>query len=115
MDNYKINFDRKTNILFICVAGYLNRDAGQELKNKVQKELYKGVRGVIFDLTKAEAINSQGTAAILDICIIIADDYAGQTFIFGLNESQYNFFQMAGIFAVAQPVADLKTAIKNVA
>lgn len=53
---------------------------------------------IVFDLSKCELINSLGLGQLLDVILIITQDYEGSAVVTGINALQHKLFSLTGVF-----------------
>lgn len=92
------------NIEIIVLSGYLEEEAGRELKSFVEEKLSEGITGFGLNFCAVKLINSPGVASLLDIGSIVVDDYAGDLVVWGFDSHNHSVMEMAGFFFVANEV-----------
>lgn len=64
---------------------------------------------MIFDFSACQLINSLGLATLLEVLMLI-QDYEGEVAIIGLDATKQKFFNLTGVFALAQLAQNLDEA-----
>lgn len=105
---------REGDTLIVSPRGYVEVEAGAELKKVFEKGLEEGVLKFVLDFSGTELISSPGVAAFLDIASRIVDDFNGKLASFGLDKHHDAVLEMAGFFFLATQAADEKNALAAV-
>ena len=92
-------------IKIIRLKGYLEDTGGTLLKQAVQEGLDGGLSLFALDCREIELISSPGVAALLDIAGLVADDFAGQVCVWGLDKHHATVLEMSGFFFLAHQVS----------
>jgi len=103
---FSFNVVNKGSFELLQLKGYLEDSGGSSLKGHVQSRLEAGICQFAFDFAAVELISSPGVAALLDICGMVVDDFAGQVAAWGLDHHHSTVLEMSGFFFMAHQVAD---------
>ncbi len=90
----------------LLLKGYLEDSGGSKLKEHVHASLDSGISLFAMDFSGIELISSPGVAALLDVCGMVVDDFAGQIAVWGLDKHHSAVLEMSGFFFMAHQVAD---------
>ena len=95
------------------MSGYFNVDAATRLTELVKGKLESGQIRIALEFSGCSAVNSPGVATLMDLAILVNDDYRGQMVFCGLDEMKRSFFKMVGIFTAATEVPTKEAAAQK--
>jgi anti-anti-sigma regulatory factor len=108
---FSLTAEGKGQYELLKLQGYLEDTGGSKLKAHVQASLDAGICAFALDFSSIELISSPGVAALLDICGMIVDDFAGQMAVWGLDKHHSTVLEMSGFFFMAHQVAGEAEAV----
>ena len=103
-------------LMIVSPCGYVEIEAGNELKKFFEKCLQEGILKFVLDFTGTELISSPGVAALLDVASRVVDDFNGVLASYGLDKHHDAVLEMAGFFFLAtqaQDEAGAKAAVQD--
>jgi len=103
--------ETRDQIEIVRLKGYIEDTGGTMLKQMVQSGLDAGFSLFALDCTEVELISSPGVAALLDIAGLIADDFAGQISVWGLDKHHSTVLEMSGFFFMAHQASSEKESL----
>lgn len=100
MESYSITFQKNNDAVFFFVEGYFQKDCGAELIEKVKEVLKDDKTKIVFDFEKCKVINSSGISIMLDIALMIKEDYCGKIVFCGLDALKTKAFKIVGLLSM---------------
>lgn len=97
-------------VVVLSLKGYLERVAGDKLKELVMKRLSAGFRSFILDFSGLELINSQGLASLLESAGQVIEEHEGTMSCFGCDKQTQAVLEMASFFYLAPEAENLEGA-----
>ncbi|MFZ2959363.1 MAG: STAS domain-containing protein [Candidatus Ozemobacteraceae bacterium] len=94
----------------VVFNGYLAKQGGEKLQETLVPLLKSGKVNIVIDLAECKAISSPGIAALMEILMIITDDYKGKMVLSGLDNSKIMFLKMTGLLPLAQTASNVEDA-----
>ena len=91
---------------------YLAGNGGEKLKETIVPMLKSGKINIVINLAECKTISSVGIAALLEILMLILDDFKGEMVLTGLDKSKTVFLEMTGILPLAPTAANVEDACK---
>ncbi len=106
---FQVSMDQEFPVVYL--QHYCNDETlegmGDEICNLCDQDKNK----IVFDLSKCELINSLGLGELLDVILMIVQDYDGSAVVTGINALQQRLFKLTGVFPIAQSAASLEEAL----
>lgn len=96
----------------IVFSGYLAKEGGEKLHALADPLLKARKVGIVIDMKDCKVLSSPGIAALMDLLMIITDDYRGKLVLAGLDNSKIMFLKMTGVLPLAQTAATAAEAVK---
>ncbi len=97
--------------LEILIKGYANQEIGQQiLEHTSQSFATAKLKGVIFDFSECEFINSPCMVLLNETVTMINKEFNAATFFCGLRKTQESFFRMVGLLTNTNLCDDLESA-----
>ena len=89
-------------VSLIGISGYYNEDGGRELRRTVEGILRSGKNRIVVNFANCTGINSPGVAVMIELAVLITEDFRGKMVLCGLDELKKKVFNLAGILGLAQ-------------
>lgn len=94
------------------ISGYFAKEGGAMLRRQVMEILERRPGSFVFDFRGCSLISSPGAAALLDLSLIIVDDYQQRLVISGLDRSKTEFLDITGVIPVAEVAKTREEALQ---
>ena len=101
------------NIPIIQVSGYFEATTGEQVLSAGKTLLKKGKTALVLDISGCKVVNSPGISAILDLVLVVQDEFQGSIAIVGVNKLQHSVFEMAGIIPMAHLAESIEDGIRK--
>lgn len=112
MSTFTVSTRDDGEISIISVSGYLNAEGGKLLWSAVETLLQKGRHRVVINFSSCTGINSPGAGGMIEIAILLTEDFRGTLVLCGLDELKRKVFALAGILSNVAAVASEEDAIR---
>ena len=111
MESFELNLTEIVPGIPVAVfKGYLAAEGGAKLMETVEPLLQSGKVKVVLDFKDCKVISSPGIAALIDLVMLINDDFKGKCIISGLDNSKTMFLKMTGVLPLAETSASAEEA-----
>lgn len=106
-------FEISTELAFpvVYLQHYCNDETMVGLGDAVCKLCDQDKNRIIFDLARCELINSLGLGELLDVILIVTQDYEGAVVVTGISSLQLKLFRLTGVFPIAHSAANMQEGI----
>jgi len=98
-------------IALLTFTGYLGREGGLELLQKIDTTLDAQTIHVVLDIRTCPVISSPGVAALLDLVLRVVEDYSGVVVLVGVDAGKETFLTMTGVLSQALVAGTIEEAI----
>jgi anti-anti-sigma regulatory factor len=106
---YVINTDYEYPVIYL--QNYCNDETLEGLDEEIDSLCSEDKTNIIFDLSRCKIINSLGLGELLDVVLLIDQDYEGNSIITGINNFQTRLFKLTGIIPIAKTAENIDKAI----
>ncbi|MBF0499054.1 MAG: STAS domain-containing protein [Candidatus Riflebacteria bacterium] len=113
MESFEIKFDESLAYPVFHVKGYYSDHTGAQVAEKANQLLRGGKVRLIIDFTECFSINSPGIASLMDLGLIVTDDFKGRLILTGLNTLCLKVLNIAGIIPFIESTPTIPEAIKQ--
>lgn len=86
----------------VVFNGYMAGEGGARLQEMIEPLLQTGKVKIVIDLKDCKVISSPGIAALIDLVMLINDDFKGKCILAGLDNSKLMFLKMTGVIPLAE-------------
>lgn len=95
----------------VYLQNYCNDETLEGLGDAINSLCESEKNHIVFDLSKCELINSLGLGQLLDVILMITQDYEGAAVVTGINALQHKLFGLTGIFPIAHSAANVEEGL----
>jgi len=113
MEHFEIVIVENGNITVFTVKGYFEEKAGKELAKEADRYLQQGRFILIIDFAECLVISSPGIAALIDLALLVIDDYKGRVILSGLDRLKTSVLSMSGVIPLAEVAPSIEDALKR--
>jgi anti-anti-sigma regulatory factor len=99
-------------LLIVLVKGYCTPALIQDLQTAMEPHLQQEKNQVILDFSACSIINSPGISSLLELLLIIREDFFGKVFFSGLSALLKEVFSFAGVDSLMTEQPSLPQAIE---
>ena len=94
----------------ISIKGYVNKEAAEELSATVIGQLKSGIKKLCIDLSECTTVNSPGIGCLLELTLVVSQDFHGTLVFTGMRPLIREFFDVTGIFENSREAASKEEA-----
>lgn len=114
MESCDLRQEEKDGISFVSIIGYFSDVPAASLKTIVRQALKQGKFLWVLDFSRCEIMTSPGVASLMEIGLVISDDFQGKLVLCGLDPFKQSVLNLAGVDQVVEIVPGIPEAIKKV-
>jgi anti-anti-sigma regulatory factor len=107
----KITVSEHSGYPVILIEGYFDDDLGLLVQQRVEELLHRGRITVLLDFSGCSAVNSLGVEKILNMVLMITEDFQGKLMLITLKPIMLQVFELAGIIPRADVASTIPGAI----
>ena len=113
MSSFTVQSRLENGILVLRPQGYLEKTAGEALRQEVERSLPRGVNKCIVDFSGVPVINSPGVTMLLELAEVLHYEHRIPLGLAALTELYKEVFQAVGLLDLVQVFPDEAAAIRS--
>ena len=108
---FEIKEEIHQTVVVLGLHGYFSDESGKILLAKIRPLLQEKRMRFVIDFTDCSSINSPGAAKLMEIVLLIVEDFRGAVVITGLKPLAASLLSMVGVIPPAEAAATVPEAI----